>query len=654
MLLKNPDSCLFQRQANYPPPFEDLGSDQPVKEWVCVPLINRGKIIGKLSADKKYSQHPITEDEINLIKLFAYQVSTAMHNTRSFDRAKQRATQLEKLRQTMLNTSSSLDRETILGTIIEQGVDLLKAKNGGIYTYDEKNQELTLIAHHKRKNDIGTVLKLGEGLAGKLVKSKKPYRTTKNYYKWSGRSKQFSNNEYSSGSVISMKLQWQNQVIGVLFIGDHVGRQFTGEDRELLRMLCEHAAISLRKLGRLEKMSRAITDITSGFGDTDLDSHLDLIVTRAKDILEAEYSCILLVKRPGFLSLEASSGHTAGGSQKGEEFAIRDAPKSGLTGYIAANGKLFNAHGEKLTRHPAVRGEQPAHLSSGKCYSLLAIPLKMEIDHREETIGLLRVDNKKGRDGCALPSITFTEEDEWILNIFADAVVGTIRNVQLVRSLREREDNLSRLINSSPNGIALVDRKGKLAVLNKKARQVLGYESDHVDDVDVSTFFSKPKNLYRISRALQKSNGGQITNHVTLAKGKQGIEIPIRLSATWLYNSKGKKIGSAGYFEDLRPVKQMEDRLQLLLKAGDTVARAESLNDGLNSLAEMLVSLLSHTFCHIMLMDEKGQSLEIMAAYTIQRSTPLSWRSGVNMRNLCRPSVTFSIEQLPAHPFTLE
>ena len=73
----------------------------------------------------------------------------------------------------------------------------------------------------------------------------------------------------------------------------------------------------------LERLSQAITEIMRNLGSARLQKRLTIIARLATDLLDAEVSAILLVKRKGFLTLEASYGHRRGKFQKGREFAIR-------------------------------------------------------------------------------------------------------------------------------------------------------------------------------------------------------------------------------------------------------------------------------------------------------------------------------------------
>jgi len=79
------------------------------------------------------------------------------------------------------------------------------------------------------------------------------------------------------------------------------------------------------------------------------------------------------------------------------------------------------------------------------------------------------------------------------------------------------------------------------------------------------------------------------------------------------------RIGSVGYFEDLRATKQKDKTLELLLRASNIIAQAKDLNEGLQRLAEMMVSLLNSSFCRILLLDETEQHLIPKAAYPISR-----------------------------------
>jgi PAS domain S-box-containing protein len=368
------------------------------------------------------------------------------------------------------------------------------------------------------------------------------------------------------------------------------------------------------KIERLEKLSKVSREIMGNLEGLPLDQRLLLIARHAADILDAEASGILLVKRTGFLCFEAGAGYFNQESLKGQEFAICNGPNSGLTGYIAHEGKLFNAHGDELTHHFAVRGEKARHLPSGECHSLLAIPLKKKDQAGEKLVGLIRVDNKKAGDGQSASSLRFSEVDEWILSIFAEASVAALENAEVVGLMREQKDRLAGLVASSPNGIIAFNRDGKVTLFNEQAERITGYKAHEVIDKPLNWLDTvhSPCDLGN----LIPSNGGgrRLAQYESLVKNKAGESLLLRHTSSWLYDAAGECSGSVGYFEDLRLLKKAEKQHKLLLEATKLVAQASSLREGMRNLTQLMASILPHTFCRILLLDETRQVLEVSAA----------------------------------------
>ncbi|MDX1523213.1 MAG: GAF domain-containing protein, partial [Anaerolineae bacterium] len=431
------------------------------------------------------------------------------------------------------------------------------------------------------------------------------------------------------------------EIIGTLDVHSKRDRQaFNDQDLQILSLMASQAAVAIEtasllkttreqaldnadlaardanKLRRLEQLTIAYSEIMSNLAEMGLDERLNLIAKHATEILEAETCAIFLVKRSGFLSLEASYGHREGHFIKGREFAIRTGFKTGLNGHIAHEGKLFNSHGDALFNHIAAR-RMPYHGSADDQYSVLAIPLKQVKDGREKLIGMLRVDNKRDASGQPGLQVKFGQEDEWILSLFADAVTVAIEGAELVDQFREQKDHWARLVASSPNAIIAIDVDGKIESINAEAQKILRYRPDEVFGESVKEIYSDVKDARRVSKLLYEASDGRLFNHETFVNTKDGERIPIRLAATQLINAQGDRIGSVGYFEDLRSIKVAERRLELLLKASNTVAQAENLTEALQSLAQMLTTFLDISFCRNFLLSEDQQFLVPYAAFAL-------------------------------------
>ncbi len=596
---------------------EEQLDKEGLTEWVSVPLLLRGKVIGQLSADNKFNRRLISESELEPLKLFAALAAAAIEKAELIEKAEQRAREMEALRRTTeaITAAPTLERTKLLRAIIAHAVELLQARSGGLYEYHYERGELVLVEDHNRQDFVGQILKVGEGVAGRLVLSGEPCRIIENYNEHPDRAAVFETRR-SFGSVLEVPLRWQDRVIGVLYVDDQVGRKFTTEDARLLALFAHQAAIELvkqellaqdeNKLKRLEKLSRSTTEIMSNLGKLKLHELLTLVARHATEILTAETCGISLASGKDVLSLEAFHGHRDGSVYRGQQFSIQSGDKTGLTGHIAYQGRLFNAFGEKLQGHKAVRNRQSSTTPSGQCYSVLAIPLR---NNHGDLIGLLRADNKLKDDGRPSPTQAFTKEDEWIISIYAEVVAVCVENARLVEQLRNHRE---RLIDSLPHAIIAIDRKGIVTDFSWQAERILGYKKAEVLGQDVRMLYRDGEPNH-IGQLLKDSRDGKINNVEAIVKSKDEELIPVQLSASNFYDEEENRIGSIGYFEDVRLLREYQHRLELVLKASDLMAKADNLSEGLQSLARMLVTLFPGNLCLISLLDESGNSLTAQA-----------------------------------------
>lgn len=364
----------------------------------------------------------------------------------------QRVEQLETLRRTAVAIAASLEMNTVLNKILKHAIELLHARNGGLFKYDKQHEELSVIADHEHSEYIGKTVT--HGIALDLLRSGRPYHLVDDHH-LAARTASPLPERHSHHAVLMVPLKWQEDSIGVLYLEDELGRHFTPEDAHLLGLFADQAAVAVgnaelnkidvSRLRGLEKLSHATKEIMSNLATTSLDERLALIAKHATEILDAEVCNVLLVGHDGVLRLVSSNGHREGGFQKGKEFIIRSGQKTGLIGHIAHEGKLFNSHGERLRHHFAVRGESPPHLRSGKCHSLLAVPLEKITNEGRNLIGLICSENKQDTHGQPLTS-GFSEVDEWILQLFGETVVIALESAALVSQLSGQRNSLDQIL----------------------------------------------------------------------------------------------------------------------------------------------------------------------------------------------------------------
>lgn len=451
---------------------------------LLVPIVTKNQVIGSLSLDFVSHSHTFTPDEIELCEFFAIQIAPAIENAHLFERTKTRANELVALRTTMLEMTSSR-REELLDTILNQAIQLLQARNGGIYFFMREWGELHVIADHKWKEHIGTKLKVGEGMAGRLILGG-DYLIVNDYRTWLGRSRQYETTNHFE-AVIEVQLVWHDEPIGILYLEADTERNFSKKDAELLQLFADQATIALKaaeqrnqdlaQTTRLQRLAELIPEIMKPIGEGQIDVRLDLVAENIARLLNAETGGVFITRGPDTIALEASYGHRNGMFQKGHPFEIRTGMRGGLTGHIAYKRETFQANGVRLKDFYAVTGGTASHTPSGECLSLLVEPVLREKGGKRELLGMLRADNKKGSDGRANSRFKFDETDIYILKIIAGATRHLLEAIaweQHVRAQQSRHDRMVTALQQIARAMVTGDLKTTLEAAAEGVKDAAG------------------------------------------------------------------------------------------------------------------------------------------------------------------------------------
>lgn len=251
--------------------------------------------------------------------------------------------------------------------------------------------------------------------------------------------------------------------------------------------------------------------------------------------------------------------------------------------------------------------------------SVIAVPLVWQ----GKRIGAIYLDDDKTRK--------FTNEDAKLLSLFADQIAIALVHANTLYNLKNTKDRLDKLIANSFDAIITADANGLITDFNSQAEQILDFQAEEVIGKPARDYYYDSEEPNKIEKLLKESLGGKLADYFTEIKNKNGDRIPIRLSVTWLFDNNGKKIGSAGYFRDLREIQEVELHRQMLLEASIAVVKAKKLEDGLASLSKILVESCTGTFCSILMFSPDYKNLVVKAAYPFPRSDKLKWTPGIGM-----------------------
>jgi len=136
---------------------------------------------------------------------------------------------------------------------------------------------------------------------------------------------------------------------------------------------------------------------------------------------------------------------------------------------------------------------------------------------------------------------------------------------RMERELKEANEFLMKLIESSVDGIIVSNMKGDILIFNRGAENILGYEAEEVvGKMSIRSIYPPgvAREVMEKLRSPDYGGVGKLTSFPILHRRKDGELIEGDLSASIIYDEGGKEIASVGIFKDLRERLGIERELQ--------------------------------------------------------------------------------------------
>lgn len=151
----------------------------------------------------------------------------------------------------------------LLDMLVKRAVRLLNRTDGGMYLFDRATNDLVVAASTNPLKPVGTRVKLGEGMAGRVAMDRQPM-IIDDYCSWPNRLPIYNGTELTS--VIEVPMLYQGELIGVIVVeefGENAPR-FTENDLRLLTIFAGQAAGAVhasRLLSDLQKINKELEQI---------------------------------------------------------------------------------------------------------------------------------------------------------------------------------------------------------------------------------------------------------------------------------------------------------------------------------------------------------------------------------------------------------
>src|SRR3954470_14256422 len=335
----------------------------------------------------------------------------------------------ERLRR-LIDVGRSLVRELHVDQVLDRLLDVAREVTGARYAalgiLDAERRELAQFLTRGVDPDthraIGD-LPRGRGILGVLIADPQPLRL--HDVSADPRSYGFPTGHPPMGGFLGVPVLIRGEAWGNLYLTEKAGGEdFTDADVASVIVLADWAAIAIenarlyetldRRRGELERAVRGFEAtaavVTAVGAETDLDRILELVVKRARALIEARGVAVLLADGDA-LAVAASAGHVTGGGRRRPMEGTR-------TGEAFRTQRALRI--EDVDLDPGV---DSAALGVPDASSAMFVPLV----YRGRALGVL----------CAFDRMTsengFDDEDERLLRAFAASgatAVGTARPAQ--------------------------------------------------------------------------------------------------------------------------------------------------------------------------------------------------------------------------------
>lgn len=215
----------------------------------AAPLIVGETLVGAIGVVRNKPNQPFSDEDINLLMLFAQQAALAIQNARLYQTALRASEQQRAIYQVSQEIVSSLDPERAYIAIHQATARLMPAEAFAICLLNKEEnciEAVYLTDHHGRVpvKRIG----IGEGLSGKVIASGKPIRigdvpNINNEYP--GIQPIHFGEPHSVRSVLAVPMRLGDEVRGMLSAQSYQSYAYTDEDEQTLITLANQAMIAI-------------------------------------------------------------------------------------------------------------------------------------------------------------------------------------------------------------------------------------------------------------------------------------------------------------------------------------------------------------------------------------------------------------------------
>jgi PAS domain S-box-containing protein len=262
-----------RRPSAFPAPIaEGLGT----RAALVVPLVHKDRVTGTIFLDRTDAPHDWRDGEIHLATSIAAQAALVVENARLYQRAAERAEKQTTLATLAGLITSAGDSAEVFRAVAQAATTLLGARLARVWVDDPTRGLLRirgsfgLDARQERGLTEFATLPYDQGLAGGVFVSRAPAFVAEVTTDPRLTNRRLAT-EAGLHAFAGLPLVAGERAMGVLALFFAERREFTDEERELMGLLADHAAIAIRN-ARLYEEARTSRDFLQSIAENSVDA----------------------------------------------------------------------------------------------------------------------------------------------------------------------------------------------------------------------------------------------------------------------------------------------------------------------------------------------------------------------------------------------
>ncbi len=425
------------------------------------PLLAQDEVIGVLYV--YYEEvHRFGLIERDLLMTVANQAAAALANARLYnltDRAlARRVEELSIIEQIGRELVSTLEPQRVIDLVLEEAVTATNATQGSIAMLDPKQKSMSLTALFGYDPEIIQAhltqpLSLDVGIAGRVFRTGQvalvpDVSQDKDYWSLDSKVK----------SQLTAPISREGQIIGVVNLESTRLAGFDEQDASFVSQLAVQAAVALENAQLFQEAGRRVQELTQLYeAGLNLTSSLKL-----EDVLEVVSQTAQKVTRSDLVTFYLYEASTDTFTQVSAQ------------GYRVLGSASSEIRERGLTR-AILKSREPIRIADTQTYpdvnplvvergvrSLIGVP----VVSRGQVMGVLFVNSRQPN--------AYTQEDERLVAALANQAAAVTANVRLFNQVRQAHDQLQAILNSTREGLIMLDNEGRIVMANKAVESFLG------------------------------------------------------------------------------------------------------------------------------------------------------------------------------------